>query len=263
MTVGGEAVAPVDRPAIVVESMTKEFVSGRRRVHAVGPIDLTIAHGEFVCIVGPSGCGKSTLLRMIADLVRPSSGQVRVRRGAGRVPSAVVFQEYSIFPWKTVEANIRLGLDLAGADRRAATACAREWAEKLGLGEFLSAFPATLSGGMRQRVAIARALAMDPGILLMDEPFAALDAQLRQVLQEELLRVWESDHRTVLFVTHSLEEAALLGDRVVVMSNRPGTVIADRPVPFERPRPARLRASADFADFREELWELLRGEVSD
>ncbi|WP_252275417.1 ABC transporter ATP-binding protein [Nocardioides sp. LMS-CY] len=248
--------------AVEARAVERVFHSRKRDIHALGPVDLDVRDGEFVCVVGPSGCGKSTLLRMIAGLVTPSAGELRVRVKDGRPDAAMVFQDYSIFPWKTVLANIRLGLDLAKVERREADRLARSWAAKTGLSDFLDVYPASLSGGMRQRVAIARALAPNPQILLMDEPFAALDAQLRQVLQDELLEVWQADgRRTVVLVTHSLEEAALLGDRILVMSNRPGRLLADQEVPFERPRRPELRATPEFVAFREQLWHLLRDEV--
>lgn len=248
-------------PKISVTDVTRKF--GRdQSVHALGPISLDIPAGQFVCIVGPSGCGKSTLLRLMADLVRPSEGSIEIRSShADRPATAVVFQDYSIFPWRTVEANIRLGLDLRKMKRSEAKKQAALWIERLGLDGFGSSYPATLSGGMKQRVSIARALAVEPEILLMDEPFAALDAQLRLVLQEELLSLWQQYQRTVVFVTHSLEEAILLGDRVIVMSARPGTVLADLEVPLGRPRTGKDRASPEFAAFEGQIWELLRGEV--
>jgi NitT/TauT family transport system ATP-binding protein len=256
--------APEARPvAIRADGVERVFPTKRGGVHALGPVDLTVHDGEFVCIVGPSGCGKSTFMRIVAGLMRPSAGRLEVRQRAGHPDAAVVFQNYSIFPWKSVVANIRLGIELSGLSRKEATAIAEHWAAELGLADFMSAYPGTLSGGMQQRVAIARALALDPSILLMDEPFAALDAQLREVLQDQLLGVWQADHRTVLFITHSLEEAALLADRVLVMSNRPGRLLADRTVPFDRPRTGALRNSSEFGAFRQELWELLRGEVHD
>lgn len=247
--------------AIEARGTERVFHGRGKNVHALGPIDLSVRHGEFICIVGPSGCGKTTLLRIIGGLTSPSSGTVNVLERSNRPDAAVVFQEHSIFPWKTVCANIRLGLELDGLPKREATRIAEQWAEKLGLGDFLSAYPHTLSGGMRQRVAIARAMALDSSILLMDEPFAALDAQLRQIIQDDLLALWESDSRTVVFITHSLEEAIILGDRVIVMSNRPGRIIADRRVPFGRPRNSNIRGSEEFGAFREELWELLKSEV--
>ena len=232
-------------------------------VHALGPFDLDVHEGEFVCVVGPSGCGKSTFLRIVAGLLRPSAGEVKLyAEAATETPVAMVFQDYSIYPWKTVERNVSFGLELQGVKKHEAVERAGHWIERLGLADFAHAYPDTLSGGMRQRVSIARALTVEPEILLMDEPFAALDAQLRQVLQDELLEIWQSEaRRTVLFITHSLEEAIVLGDRVVVMSARPGTHVQSVDVPFERPRTPELRARSEFNDFKNELWDKLKGEV--
>ena len=230
------------------------------RVHALGPLDLDIQQGEFVCLVGPSGCGKSTFLRMVAGLVNPSVGTIEIDTASDQ-PTAMVFQDYSIYPWKRVLENVRFGLDLAGVPKKEGNERARKYLAKLGLSDRERSYPATLSGGMKQRVAIARALAIEPEILLMDEPFAALDAQMRQILQDELLALWQADRRTVLFITHSLDEAILLGDRVLVMSSRPGKIIASKTVPFERPRKGDIRSSAEFAALQGELWELLRIEV--
>lgn len=249
---------------IAARDVVRRFGGGKDPVvHALGPFDLDVREGEFVCVVGPSGCGKSTFLRIVAGLLRPSEGEVDLHVGAeSETPVAMVFQDYSIYPWKTVERNASFGLELQGVGRKEAVARSRHWLDRLGLSDFAKAYPDTLSGGMRQRVSIARALTVEPEILLMDEPFAALDAQLRQVLQDELLDIWQSDHqRTVLFITHSLEEAIVLGDRVVVMSARPGTLVQSVDVPFERPRRPELRAEAAFNDFRNELWDLLKGEV--
>jgi len=248
---------------IVAREVTRSFaVRGGGVVDALGPLDLDIADGEFVCVVGPSGCGKSTFLRIVAGLVNPSSGEVDLFTRREGSPTAVVFQDYSIYPWKKVLDNARFGLDLQGVPKKEGNEIARRYLEKLGLADRASAYPSELSGGMKQRVAIARALAVEPEILLMDEPFAALDAQMRLVLQDELLALWQADRRTVLFITHSLEEAILLGDRVVVMSARPGRILASKPVPFERPRePESVRASAEFGQLHQELWDLLRAEV--
>jgi NitT/TauT family transport system ATP-binding protein len=173
----------------------------------------------------------------------------------------MVFQDYSIYPWKRVLDNARFGLDLAGVPKAEGNTRARTYLAKLGLADRERDYPSALSGGMKQRVAIARALAVEPEILLMDEPFAALDAQMRQILQDELLDLWQSDRRTVVFITHSLEEAILLGDRVLVMSARPGKIIASKVVPFERPRSADLRNSVEFRGLYSELWDLLKTEV--
>jgi NitT/TauT family transport system ATP-binding protein len=282
-----------------VAEVHRRFGWGERRVDALGPIDLEVADGEFLCVVGPSGCGKSTLLRLLAGLLRPSEGRVTIATDAAHPPgataarrrrrqeredrvvrphgggadvkatvsrprslTAMIFQDYGIYPWKTVRGNVRFGLDVQGVGEPEATRRADDWLGRMGLTDFADAWPDTLSGGMRQRVSIARALAVEPEILLMDEPFAALDAQLRSVLQEELLAVCQAAHRTVVFVTHSLEEAILLGDRVVVMSARPGRIIAERVVPFPRPRSAEVRTTAEFAALERELWHLLRGEVT-
>jgi len=241
-------------------AIERTFGRGKRTVRALGPLDLTVREGEFVCIVGPSGCGKSTFLRIVAGLIRPSAGEVEVRARSDH-PAAMIFQDYGIYPWKTVEANVRFGLDIRGVPRREGQRRARMWLERMHLSEFARAYPGELSGGMRQRVSIARSLAVEPEILLMDEPFAALDAQLRTILQDELLAICQAERRTVLFVTHSLEEAIVLADRVVVMSARPGYILAERVPPFPRPRSAEIRESAEFAAFRGELWRLLRGEV--
>ena len=177
------------------------------------------------------------------------------------MPTATVFQSYNVFPWKTILANVRFGLEMHGTKRRDADSIARGWLTRMGLQDFADAYPPSLSGGMLQRVAIARALAVEPEILLMDEPFAALDAQHRRIMQEELLALWQEDRRTVVFVTHSLEEAVLLGDRIVVMSARPGRVLAEFQVPFARPRRADIRADPRFAALESEIWELLKGEI--
>lgn len=237
--------------------------AGNERIHALGPVDLSIRDGEFVCIVGPSGCGKSTFLRIVAGLIGPSDGVIEFTTHLESGSTAMVFQDYSIFPWKRVIDNVRYGLDLQGVKKKDGNVRAQTYLDKLGLGERSRSWPDTLSGGMKQRVAIARALAIEPEILLMDEPFAALDAQMRQILQDELLDLWQADRRTVLFITHSLEEAILLGDRVLVMSSRPGRIIADIPVPFERPRRHDIRDSPEFASMTAELWKLLRAEVDE
>jgi NitT/TauT family transport system ATP-binding protein len=248
-------------PAIEARGIQRRFGRGRQSVDAVGPLDLTIRRGEFVSIVGPSGCGKSTLLRIIGRLIRPTRGEVRLALSSPQ-DLAMIFQDYGIYPWKRVLDNVRFGLDMRGTSRREGNRVARHWLDRMGLAEFAAAWPDELSGGMRQRVSIARALAVNPDILLMDEPFAALDAQLRAVLQEDLLKVCQAASRTVVLVTHSLSEAVLLSDRVLVMSSRPGTILLNRPISFERPRRPEIRAAPEFASIEEELWTTLRGEVT-
>ncbi|WP_328920341.1 ABC transporter ATP-binding protein [Streptomyces sp. NBC_00208] len=247
-------------PTLRAHALTRTFGRGAKALTALGPVDLDIAPGEFTCIVGPSGCGKSTLLRIAAGLLRPSAGELSIRTASPR-PAAMIFQDYGIYDWKTVLANVRFGLDIQRVPRKEADARARDWLVRMGLSEFAGAYPSALSGGMRQRVAIARALAVEPEILLMDEPFAALDAQLRTILQDELLDLTQTTRTTTLFITHSLEEAIVLGDRVLVMSARPGRIIAEHRPPFTRPRTGHVRSAPEFTALKSELWELLRGEV--
>lgn len=245
-------------PKVQADSLEITYDPRGRAVKALGPIDLEVADGQFLCIVGPSGCGKSTLIRVIGDLMEPSAGTLAIRWSNPRSAlHATVFQDYGIFPWMTVVRNIAFGLECRGVARRDARHKAEEWLERLGLNQFGTAYPDALSGGMRQRVAIARALAMEPELLLMDEPFAALDAQMREVLQEELLEIWERDRRTVIFVTHSLEEALILGDRVIVLSHRPGRIVADYKVEMSRPRGEDVRTSEEFVVARRHLSTLL------
>ncbi|MFF2850780.1 ABC transporter ATP-binding protein [Streptomyces sp. NPDC058001] len=256
----GPITTPTTPPKLHAKNLARVFGRGPTAVPALGPLDLSVAPGEFTCVVGPSGCGKSTLLRIAAGLLRPTAGELEIRTGSPR-PAAMIFQDYGIYDWKTVLANVRFGLDIQRVPRREANARATDWLTRMGLADFAGAYPATLSGGMRQRVAIARALAVEPEILLMDEPFAALDAQLRTILQDELLDLTQTTRTTTLFITHSLEEAIVLGDRVLVMSARPGRIIAERRPPFTRPRTGAVRAAPEFTALRSELWELLRGEV--
>lgn len=248
---------------IVMSEVTKTF-GAREGVSALAGIDLQIEDGEFVCLVGPSGCGKSTLLRMVGNLHRPTTGEVRIVTDQPRPwPTAMVFQDYGIFPWKTVGQNVAFGLQARKVPKDQAAHRVDKWLARMGLSDFARSYPSALSGGMRQRVSIARAMAVEPEILLMDEPFAALDPQLRRLLQEELLTIWQENKRTVLFVTHSIDEAILLGDRVVVMSARPGRIIGDYRVPFPRPRTPEVRASVEFAELEEKIWTQLRHEVGD
>lgn len=244
---------------ILLEGVRKEFVTNTRKVIALEETSLSIHSGEFVSLVGPSGCGKSTFLRLVAGLLRPSTGKISIKADSERA-MAMVFQDYSIFPWKTVRQNIRFGLDVSGVDRRTSNARVDSLLERLHLSEWSDAYPNVLSGGMKQRVAIARALAVEPEIILMDEPFAAVDAHLREELQEELLNLWQQDSRTVLFVTHSLSEAVLLSDRIIVMGAHPGRVIADIEVDFPRPRTGEIRSSGAFAELEHSLRGLLRTE---
>src|SRR5262245_36107267 len=210
--------------AIEIAGLRKEYVSGPGRVLALDDVSLTIAPGEFVCIVGPSGCGKSTLLRILAGLDHESGGTIRVDASGWAVENAMVFQESGLFPWMNVEKNVGFGLMTRGVPAAEAAARVEAALRLVGLTKFRRHYPHQLSGGMRQRSAIARAFVTDPAMLLMDEPFAALDAQNRVILQAELVRIWEQTGKTVIYVTHSIDEALLLGDRTVIMTAHPGRI---------------------------------------
>lgn len=242
----------------------REFATPAGVVEAVRDITLEIPAGKFCVIVGPSGCGKSTLLRMMAGLDSPTTGQLTIASPGGGTPSnAVVFQGRSLFPWLNIEDNIGYGLKLNGIGKAERETTTTRLLSVLGLSRFADAFPHQLSEGMRQRVAIGRALAVDPDLLLMDEPFGALDEQTRFILQEELLRIWESSGKTVVFITHSIDEALMLADRIVVMSAQPGTVRAIIDVPFSRPRSmTAVRYDPSFGALFNQTWDLLRDEVT-
>lgn len=250
-------------PKILARGAQKRFQTRNGWMTALHDVDLEIAEGEFLCLVGPSGCGKSTFLRIVAGLDHATGGVVSIRPGPDpRQPLAnVVFQEYAVFPWKTVLENVAFGLELRGVPRAQRHAIARGWIDKVALTRFVDYYPAQLSGGMKQRVSIARALANDPQVLLMDEPLGALDAQTRSVLQEELLALWEGARKTVLYVTHSIDEAVFLGDRVVVMTANPGTVKSVIDVDLPRPRDLGILATPAFAALTGRVWEALRDEV--
>jgi NitT/TauT family transport system ATP-binding protein len=248
--------------AIEIAGLRKEYVSGPGRVLALDNIDLRISPGEFVCIVGPSGCGKSTLLRILAGLDSQTGGTLQIETPGWPVQNAMVFQESGLFPWMSVEANVAFGLMTRGVPA-AETAGRVDAALKLvGLTKFRRHYPHQLSGGMRQRSAIARAFVTDPGMLLMDEPFAALDAQNRVILQAELVRIWEQTRKTVVYITHSIDEALLLGDRTVVMTAQPGRIKEIIDVPFAHPRNLMtLSASAEFGKLKLDIWRVLEDEV--
>jgi NitT/TauT family transport system ATP-binding protein len=243
--------------------LTKVFVARGQRVTALDDVSLSIPRGQFVCIVGPSGCGKTTLLRIVAGLEQLSYGQVQVARDdASRPVNSMIFQEQSLFPWMTVRDNVAYGLRMRGVPKRSLEPVVNGYLNKVGLSRFAEAFPHQLSGGMKQRVSIARAFANDPEILLMDEPFAALDEQNKILLQEELLRIWDETRKTVLFITHSIDEALVLGDRVLVMTAHPGQIKADLNIDFPRPREVyRLKATPEFGLLAYRVWELLKEEV--
>jgi NitT/TauT family transport system ATP-binding protein len=231
-------------------------------VTALEDFNLEVQEGEFVCIVGPSGCGKSTFLRILGGLIAASSGEVQLLHGKSGAPlQSIVFQEYAIFPWKTVIDNVAFGLEMRGISRKQRRQVAAEWLHKVGLSKFAESYPHQLSGGMKQRVSIARAFANDPEILLMDEPLGALDAQTRAVMQEELINLWEASRKTVVYITHSIEEAVLLGDRVILMTAHPGTLKCEFAVPFPRPRAFELTGAPEFGQLNYAIWKELQGEV--
>ncbi|PWV99473.1 NitT/TauT family transport system ATP-binding protein [Paenibacillus cellulosilyticus] len=233
-------------------------------IHVLADFDLDVKEGEFLAVLGPSGCGKSTLLSILAGLSKQTSGEIVVDGvpidGVNK-KHGVVFQGYALFPWRTVLQNVEVGLQIRGVRSKERKAIAREYIQLVGLQDFENRYPHELSGGMKQRVAIARSLAYDPDVLLMDEPFAALDAQTREILQSELLRIWEAKKNTIIFITHSLDEAIYLADRVAVMTARPGKVKELIDIPLERPRAAEIRNSEAFVNLRQRAWEILKDEV--
>lgn len=256
-------------PIVTIRDLAVEFELKGRSVSALDGLDLTIQRGEFLVLVGPSGCGKTTLLRVLAGLERVTRGVVDLRAphhaGHSGTRTAMVFQEHGIFPWMTVTGNIEFALRASGLARRAAREQAVTQACRVGLEHFLDAYPRQLSGGMRQRVSIARALSVDPDLLLMDEPFAALDEQTKLSLQEQLLGLWENSGKTVVYVTHSLDEALVLADRVVVMTGRPGLVrdVVDVSSAFPRPRKvAAVRAHPRYGELFGRIWESLGGAMA-
>jgi NitT/TauT family transport system ATP-binding protein len=245
------------------EILSKTYDTRNGHVAALSDVTFSLAEQEFLCLVGPSGCGKTTLLKLIAGLLKPTSGQICFDHNSAndRPRVALVFQEHGLFPWMKVLDNAAFGLEMQGVGRQERRERARAFIEKVGLAEFADSYPHELSVGMRQRVAIARAFVADPEILLMDEPFGSLDAQTRLVLQGELLRIWKDHRKMVLYVTHDIDEAVLLGDRVLVMSGRPGTIREDIPVPLGRPRDLLSRENPETAEIRWHIWQTLRDEV--
>lgn len=249
-----------DMSYITVTNVSKTFEGSERSVPALLDINLSMERGDFVCLLGPSGCGKSTLLNAIAGFIQPSIGEVIVDGKPVTEPGperGVVFQEYAIFPWMTVARNIAFGLEIKGASSGEIRERVDSLLDTLGLREFRDRFPKDLSGGMRQRVAIARLLAIDSPVMLMDEPFGALDALTRRTLQDELLRIWRESGKTILFVTHSIEEALYLANRIVVMTYRPGTIKRNQEVVMPHPRDP---SGSDFNDLKRELGRLVMEE---
>ncbi|MCF8476094.1 MAG: ABC transporter ATP-binding protein [Pseudolabrys sp.] len=253
----------VNTGLIEMDRVSIVFGKGSQSHKAVEETSIRIEPGEFVCILGPSGCGKSTLLNTVAGYVKPNSGEVRVDKELITKPGpdrGMVFQQYSLFPWKTVKQNVAFGPKLAGQSVVGAESIANTFLDMVGLTRFAHRYPAELSGGMQQRVGIARALANYPRVLLMDEPFGALDAQTRLMMQENLLKIWHEFGTTVVFITHDVDEAIFLADRVLIMSASPGRIIADLAVDLPRPRVADITADAGYAELKRRCLAYIRDE---
>ncbi|WKN55150.1 ABC transporter ATP-binding protein [Rhodococcus opacus] len=251
--------------SVEFENVRHAFLHGNRPVRVLDDFNLRIEPSEFVSIVGPSGCGKTTALGMVGNLLKPRSGTVRID-GAdvrpGSNDAAFLFARDALLPWRRVRSNVELGMEVRGVPKVERRERAEEWLRRVRLHEFADSDVLHLSQGMRQRVAIARTLVQSPGVLLMDEPFAALDAQTRAIQQEEFLRLWEAERPTVIFVTHDLEEAILLSDRVILMASRPGRMVVDMKIELERPRHQEMRRSSDlFKSYFHEMSDRLRAEV--
>jgi len=266
MTTSFPGIAPSSAAAvgnIEIRDLSVRFAQGGQSVQAVQGVTLDVHSGEFVSVIGPSGCGKSTLLNLVAGFVAPTEGSVSLDGKAITGPGAdrgVVFQQYSLFPWKNVLANVEFGLKLQGVDKQTRQHRSRQLLQQAGLSEFEKFYPAQLSGGMKQRVGIIRALAANPRILLMDEPFGALDTQTRTIMQQLLTDLWQTLGISVLFITHDIDEAIFLSDRIYVMTARPGTVKAVVPVTLKRPRLADVVLSKEFLDIRARLHGLIADE---
>ena len=248
---------------IRIQDLTKQFSTKDGTLTAIDNLSLDIPSGKFFMIVGPSGCGKTTLLRILGGLESITSGSMEIDHGDSDKPvNSMVFQGESIFPWMTVWDSAAYGLKMRGAPNAEIREVVGHYLDKTGLSKFANSYPHQLSGGMKQRVSLARAFANDPDILLMDEPFSALDEQNKTLLQEELLRIWDESKKTVLFITHSVDEAVTLGDQIMVMTARPGRAKALVEVPFERPRQVlELRASSEYGELVYQIWDSLREEV--
>jgi NitT/TauT family transport system ATP-binding protein len=245
------------RATLIVDDLHVSYESVNRTVNALAGVNFAVADGEFVAIIGPSGCGKSTLLNTIMGLQPASKGDILVAGKSVRRPEAnraTVFQEPRLLPWRTVLRNVSLGLEAQGIRRSAAKVKALREIERVGLEGFQNFYPGQLSGGMQQRVNLARALAVSPALLLLDEPFAALDAQTREQMQSELMRIWQQSRATTLFVTHQIDEALFLADRVLVLSSRPGHISREFTIQLERPRRLAMKRTAVFHEYEDALW---------
>jgi NitT/TauT family transport system ATP-binding protein len=254
-------------PILSAVNVTKVFeTDGMEPLVAIQDLSLDVTEGEFICLLGASGCGKSTMLSLFAGFQQPSAGQVLLRgqQITGIEPRCgMVFQSYALFPWKTVRGNVEFGPKMQGVARAVRRATAQRFIDMVKLTGFEDRYPSELSGGMQQRVTLARILAADPEVLLMDEPFAALDAMTRQVMQEQLLRIHETSRKTTVFITHSIDEALILADRIVVMSARPGRIKAILANPLPNPRHVSVQLSPDYAALKTRVWRLVEEELQD
>ena len=247
--------------ALQVSGIRKSYAKNGQALDILDVESFAAREGEFITIIGPSGCGKSTLLHIMGGFIPAEAGRIEVYGKEVRGPGpdrGMMFQEFSLFPWKTVAGNIAWGLEVQGAPRARIDETVGRYLDMIGLKDFANHYPAELSGGMKQRAALARVLAFDPKVLLMDEPFGALDAQTRESMQEELTRLWERTGKTIVFVTHDIEEAVYLGDRVVVLSARPGRIRREVKIDLPRPRGLEIKKSMQCHEYRNQIWDLIR-----
>lgn len=242
---------------IEISGVTQEFEKKDGKFLTLDTVNLNVEQNEFICVVGPSGCGKTTLLNIIAGLCKPTTGTVKVRgelvTGPGK-GKGVVFQQYALYPWLTVEKNVEFGMRMKGVPKAERAEIAKKYIDLVGLSKFAKAYPKELSGGMKQRVAIARAYATAPEVLLMDEPFGALDAQTRAQLQENLLKTWEQERKTCFFITHDVEEAVLLATKIIIMSAGPGHITEIVPVTLPYPRTQQTKLTSEFNELKNQIW---------
>jgi NitT/TauT family transport system ATP-binding protein len=247
--------------ALEATGVRKTYTKDGRSTAVLDVERFAVREGEFVTVIGPSGCGKSTLLHIMGGFIPADAGTIRVFGDAVNGPGpdrGMMFQEFALFPWKTVEGNVAWGLEVQGFEKQKIAETVQAYLEMIGLTEFRRHYPAELSGGMKQRVALARVLAFNPKVLLMDEPFGALDAQTRETMQEEVTRLWERTRKTIVFVTHDIEEAVFLGDRVVVLSARPGRIREEVRIELPRPRTLEIKKSMQCHEYRNRIWDLIR-----
>ena len=249
--------------ALEASGVKKVYTKNGQRLEVLDVDRFAVREGEFITVIGPSGCGKSTFLHIVGGFIKAEGGSIRVygQEVSGPGPDrGMMFQEFALFPWKTVAGNVAWGLEVQGVPQADIEAVVQKYLEMMGLADFRNHYPAELSGGMKQRVALARVLAFDPKVLLMDEPFGALDAQTREVMQEEVTRLWERTGKTIVFVTHDIEEAVYLGDRVVVLTARPARIREEVRIELPRPRDLTIKKSVQCHEYRNYIWDLIRSE---